>query len=400
MGFWSSVRKAISKIAGDPDAAPSSVTPPTIKLDIPIAMVGARGVGKTSMLTAIWNEFETVFPDPDLQCIPDDRSRRILVRKKQELEKLASGPVGPCPPEAGIQGTADIAIYKLTLHHTPTQAELTITFTDYPGAWLTDVDGPVERQQKVLQAIQDARILLLPIDSPALMELPAYEDIRNDPDSIGYALRDTLKSSPHQDSLVIFSPIRAEKWLQHSDQLPLLQRFEERFRITRGTIGAYAKNDGNVGKVTAKRVASVLCPIQTLGSVHFDRFENGTPLFLRVNAGGYAPVGCDQPLRLALMFMLRDLQVYAEAKEAAAKEKLDKRGTYEKTMGGIRNFLGFPTSKQKEFDHWVSHSASLLESLAKYADSCKPGAGFYLLSGGDLLGMEEVGRWSNTTRRS
>ena len=56
--------------------------------ELKIAMLGPRGVGKTSLLTAMYEQFEDTIGQTDLQLTPDEESNAILQERLGELKGL------------------------------------------------------------------------------------------------------------------------------------------------------------------------------------------------------------------------------------------------------------------------------------------------------------------------
>ncbi|MFM6402355.1 MAG: hypothetical protein ACKPFF_37225, partial [Planktothrix sp.] len=56
--------------------------------EIKITMLGARAVGKTSLLTAMYDQFENTIGQTNLQLIPDLKSNAILQEKLGALKSL------------------------------------------------------------------------------------------------------------------------------------------------------------------------------------------------------------------------------------------------------------------------------------------------------------------------
>ncbi|MGB5714320.1 MAG: hypothetical protein WBM44_25840, partial [Waterburya sp.] len=56
--------------------------------ELKITMLGASGVGKTTLLTAMYEQFESNIGNTNLQLTPDDESAAILQDRLIELKSL------------------------------------------------------------------------------------------------------------------------------------------------------------------------------------------------------------------------------------------------------------------------------------------------------------------------
>jgi hypothetical protein len=349
-------------------------------INFAIAMLGATGVGKTSMLAAMWEQFERVFPDPTLQFIPrDDDTRRKLTARLAELKRLAAGEPGEVDVTKGIQGSRERQDYRLEFHHTTSDASFAVTFTDYPGGWLDDTADEANQAESI---VENARVILVAIDAPAMMELPDHKhEAWNRPRDVSAILTQALRKKLLPDRLVLFVIMRGERWLQRGEGVHLFRAFEKRFdRSMRAIFGHH------------KTVAAAFCPIQTLGAVEFSRYgetekPKPTPLFIKRADQDYAPVDCDQPLRYAMAYMLEVLHRFALAQQDLAKDALDSRPFYERWKDAALGLFGITSAKQQSFETWRGKSAYLLASLQGYAAGCKRTEGFRILQNRQLLGF-------------
>ncbi len=75
--------------------------------ELQITMLGPRGVGKTTLLTALYEQFESNIGSTNLQLTPDDESSAILQDNLVDLKTLLD--VFEARGRMGIQGTEAIA---------------------------------------------------------------------------------------------------------------------------------------------------------------------------------------------------------------------------------------------------------------------------------------------------
>ena len=272
-----------------------SSTQTTLNIPMPmnIPMLGPSGVGKTSLLAAIYDQFDKI---TNLQIKSEDESKKILDNRLEELKSLvkqetikASGgiyPTGVVPPKFLFDIGLSSSYWK-------------IAFQDYPGEFIQDSKNIT----KVEIFLKESTAVLLAIDTPSLMEREGkWHDEINKPDLIRKLFKDAYQNldSPR---LVILALVKCEKYVRNEkDAKKLLecvkQKYENLLSLFRqGTL--------------ENKIAVVITPVQTVGSVIFSRIdtENGKPIFhfhKSTGDGSYSPKDCDQPLRYLFRFLLKN----------------------------------------------------------------------------------------------
>lgn len=298
---------------------------------ITIAMVGPRGVGKTSLLAAMYRELDAELEK--LHCTlvtsPGPTQEHILSRQ-QELENIAVGG-GKITVNAadGVDGTAEQREYTfhLDVSHGG-DPELVLRFVDLPGGWYTG-QGNFGQADELLG---NAHVSLLAVDATALVEGASqsgpgkYHNQINAPKHIREAYKRAL-SRLNEDHVVVLTLIRAETYLQKNPnrEAELFQRAQE----------AYCDLASSLAQNRISQVPIYACAVETVGSLIFNRFSeiNGAPVaeFYRQQGRGYSPSRCAEPLRLALRFGLQ------KAMDEAFKDIAKKRTFFNwlrKTFGG------------------------------------------------------------------
>ena len=351
--------------------------PSNDSLNFNITMLGARGVGKTSMLAAMWNEFDRVCDDPSLQFIPAPDTQHELTQRLAELKRLAAGRDGVVDLSRSIVGTSDIQHYSVEFFHTTSATSFNVVFTDYPGGWLSE--RAVAKTEKIDAVVGQARVILVAVDAPALMMLPDDKhELRNLPTHISATLQRAFRNHDAETRLVMFCLMRGERWLHEQRTHELLERFHQRFYAALKTLKGY-QNSTTV----------VICPVQTLGAVRFAQFDaNDIPIFEKIHDQDYRPVDCDQPLRYSLAYMSKTLSQYAEEQRQYAQDQLKRRGFWEKARDSTLGVFGWKSGKQRDFDAWLHRSTELRRSLRTYARNCKREAPIQLLQSQHLLDIQ------------
>jgi len=317
-----------------------------------ITMLGPSGVGKTTLLTAMYEQFESNIGLTDLQLTPNDESSAILQDRLVELKSMLD--VFEAKDRKGIMGTEAAAgpeslrSFIFGIGKKASTPSLELHFRDYPGGYHTAKAAP-EEKEFVKNLLQKSVAVLIAIDTPALMEQKGkFHERINRPQQI----KDLIKQA-YQDlnspRLVIFAPIKCEKYLTNEQSTKELVN-----NVRQGYAGLL--NYFNSEKVTPW-ITSVITPVQTVGSVVFSRLEVDTqnlPHFyfrkIRHDAQ-YNPQDSEQPLRYLLRFLL----------------KLH----YENRSWGIFDFLR----------DLLKVDEPLKKAINEFANGCKTTKGFAVLKG-------------------
>lgn len=352
----------------------SSFSPP----EFPITMLGARAVGKTSMITAMCDQFDKVCNTPELQLFAaDGETLGVLQQQLINLKAVLAGKKGRLiSPRAGIAGSSDHVAYRLTLRHTSTNTSLRIVFNDYPGGWL------VERSAEVIELLEAARVILVAIDAPSLMELEddSEHEAMNLPLTISHLLGSALEDNELQ-RLVIFVPMRCEKWVQEPEEWSRLERvFQLRYEKALRTLAGYRGH-----------VAAVFAPIQTLGAVQFVNFKTpadgaGPPSPQFIKTGDkYDPRDCDQPLRYSLRLLFRALNRVAREESENYRDRINQRGFWSRSLWRFKGLFNIPDAEKEQLAAWLARAQEFVNIAQSYADGTKQTPPYRIIQGESLI---------------
>ena len=200
-------------------------------------------------------------------------------------------------PDEGIEGTSNFRKYDFKVAKRGRKGTLTLQFIDYPGGWLEEEASP-NQLSWVENTLRESDGILLPIDSPALMEKAGFwHHSRNRPDFM-YDILQRVFEDLQSPRLLVLAPIRCQLYLQSAAHvLDLLERVEE----------GYSKLLGHM-TYFQDYVAVVVTPVQTLGEIVFNRLSKNEyiPFFHRIAADAqYSTQDTEQPLRFRLRFAMR-----------------------------------------------------------------------------------------------
>lgn len=269
--------------------------------ELKVTMLGSTGVGKTSLLTAMYEQFSSNIGKTDLQLTPDDESSAILQERLIELKSL----LDDFEARGGVQATAgeptDLRSFIFGLGRRGKPPSLQLNFRDYPGGYHLAKTTP-DKRQFIKDLLQECVAVLIAIDAPALMELRGkWNELINRPQQITDIFR-TAYQDLDSPRLVIFAPIRCEKYMQtERTSLELIQRIKEEYR---GLFDLFSSS------ALLPNVVAVITPVQTVGSVIFSRIETKDEFphfrFRKIGHDArYNPKDSEQPLRYLLRFLLK-----------------------------------------------------------------------------------------------
>lgn len=269
------------------DALKKLIEEPTLR----ISMMGPRGVGKTSVLTSIFRESSENIAGSTLYLRAGNATSGLLTSTRLKLsdafesKNAANLPASSTEEqflfEIGRKGRAPSV--KLIVH-------------DFPGEYLTSSDA--NKNEAVSTFIRESNIILVAIDTPYLMEEKGkYNEQKNE---IGLVSDYFIKNADSfKNKLVLFIPLKCELYF-HNDTIE---------NVTREVEHAYGNllpffRDNNI--------ASVVCPIQTLGDIDYtNMIDNPIPMsgvkkiaqyeFRGANPE-YSPRYCSQPLYYLLTY--------------------------------------------------------------------------------------------------
>lgn len=202
--------------------------------EIPITMLGARRVGKTSFLAATWSAFNKgLFSETSLRLRPDSETSAQLETRLEELMRVAetmklSGEFGIRADQVGAE---KVYTFRLSpsedyiIRKTPV---IKLTFRDYSGELL------VKGRDDVKKWLKESLGTVIAIDAVALMESARenwdwLHDYHNKPDYVAQILDDALGKSK-MAHLVLFVPIRCEEYLRRDGGDELIDRIKSSYQ--------------------------------------------------------------------------------------------------------------------------------------------------------------------------
>ncbi|MBD2596022.1 hypothetical protein H6G74_17065 [Nostoc spongiaeforme FACHB-130] len=319
--------------------------------ELKILMVALRGIGKTSLLAAMHEEFNKTFERANLQTWMDDTNtlraieecKAILKNIDPRLKKQVT-PTQPKENPWNDQGF----YFELGSNG---KKFMKLRFTDPSGEYFNP-HATSEQKNYIKQQLNQCDAIVIPIDATALMqkktgkvsygEIGTWHEEKNNSQRITQLLKDAF-SKVQSPRLVILAPMKCETYTRTArDAESLLYHL----KIAYSELLDFLKSDSLINNV-----AVVVTPVQTIGNVIFSHYKTDENNFTKfyyhktpINAP-YEPKDGEQPLRYILLFLIN---VYLENKKnilVKEKENLEK---FETNLGVEKYHLEIA---KQEFDN-------------------------------------------------
>jgi GTPase SAR1 family protein len=297
--------------------------------ELNIIMVAPRGVGKTSLLAAMHEEFDKTFDSAGLTTWTTDGKtldaiedcKRLLQNMDYRLQRL----VDPTPPQLDPWDDEGF-VFEVG---SGGRKFMRIRFTDPSGEYFKPT-ATADQKEYIREQLNECDAIIIPIDSTALMEkktgrtknteLGAWHEEKNDPARITKLLKDAYAGLA-RPRLVILAPLRCETYMKtDQDASDLLEHVKIGYR----ELLDFFKQDEQYHKL-----AVVVAPVQSIGHITFSHaesidgftrfFYNKVPL-----DAPYAPKDGDQPLRYVLRFLLNVFNEGRKLELKRAKQDLQR----------------------------------------------------------------------------
>lgn len=273
-----------------------------LRMTLNVCMLGARGVGKTTVLTAIFDETrgaKGLAGTSKIVVTPKADTRKILANRKDELLEIFDEK--RIFSNGGIKATPGASPYYFEFGILGQQPCVDLNITDFPGEFLhTDPDF-------VNKSLAESSAIMIAIDTPYLMEEDGkHNDVKNQVSLIYNYLKDNLKEIT-DSKLIMFVPLKCEKYFYQRKMQEVKEQIVKHYA---DIIELYKTND---------KVSMVITPILTLGDVEFSHFEPGEefPIAIYKFRGEFpkfSPRFCTQPVYYLLSFTVNR---YMENRDSA-----------------------------------------------------------------------------------
>lgn len=258
-------------------------------MELNMCMLGARSVGKTTVMTAIFDDSRSSngLSKSKIVLMAKDDTRKELLAKKLSLQEVFDERKDVV--EAGIAASSAVHTFNFEMGLLGRTPCINFNVIDYPGEFIQS------NQEFVNEQIAKSSVVLIAIDSPYLMEQNAeYNEERNQVSFIYNYLKENIDA--FSNKLIMLVPLKCEKYF-----------YEDRMNELNARVKDCYEDIINLFENTVN-VAMVITPILTMGGVEFERFElkDGKPIarytFIKDNPQ-FSPMFCIQPMYYMVSFI-------------------------------------------------------------------------------------------------
>lgn len=228
-------------------------------LKVQVMMVGGRRCGKTTILAAMKSNFEEQFAKTRLTVsFGDLDTLEVLEAKNNEIADYFLGAESRTfSPDSNP--TEDMMRYTFSIGIAEKRGKIKVDFVDYPGEWLTDK----EHKNDLLDCMKNTQAVIVAIDTPHLMEEDGrFNEYRNFCRRTGEMLKMALEETPATRRLILFVPLKCERYLNDEKMEEVCAKTEE----------SYVELIRYLARSQKKSEVAVT-PIFTLGGAEFSHFE-------------------------------------------------------------------------------------------------------------------------------
>lgn len=323
------------------------------KVPMKVCMMGPRAVGKTTILTAIFNDTqENLGVTTNLMLRAEGDTHAELIKRKHYLDAIFSNRIQITDkPSAGLAATSTVNTFDFSFGLKGKEPRIDLEVKDFPGEYV------LERPRVVTQFIEESAAVIIAVDTPHLMEEDgAFCEIKNR----GSIITDFFRNQPiNGEKLILIVPLKCERYFYSNRMSEVLSRVEAKY----SDLILLFKSRGDI--------ACAVTPILTLGGVEFDSFKrdssqgiavlhNGYPqeaiYRFREKDARYAPSFCVQPLYYTLSFLSAQ---YSRAKK--------KRRFIDRILSSFYNLF---ESDEELFDEILKMEKNRKTDLPGYSVEC------------------------------
>lgn len=231
--------------------------------DVNVIMLGGKRVGKSTILAGI---IETLGLSGSLSShfICEDSTdygvygKFSIKEKYKNLKALLRHRSEETIFMTRGLGDSKIQKYNLALRLSDKPGKLMVDFYDVPGEFTNP--QKLEFQSEMLPLISDCDVFIVGIDTPYLMECPrSVNDAHNRITDLEVALQNIIVKDSIDLKMVMFVPLKCEKWLQNGEIYKVVSKVEECYDTLLSTLSAYPS-----------MVVSIL-PIATVGGIRYKK---------------------------------------------------------------------------------------------------------------------------------
>ncbi len=269
-----------------------------------IAVIGMKKTGKTSLLAAMHDQLSRIHSLSELKLDSVDTASKMQILLEKMLIDNSAKKSSPNKP---LNNKIDQELYRYRVAPLDNDIVLILEILELERVAL--VDDEKSYIEKTVDLIRTSNVLVLTIDSPALVEQNGrWHETINKARIVTDCFKRAFNSETNEskNKLVLLAPVKCEYYVHGGDYHNLLAMVQ---RLYGGLF--------NLLRFLEKHVALAITPVQTLGHIHLGGVlenDEGQPEFLfeqHPEQLTYSPRDADQILAYILSFVLLDfLKIY------------------------------------------------------------------------------------------
>lgn len=176
---------------------------------INVLMCGGRRTGKTSIMSAMQRDMQSLFADGSIVLNMMDRSGELALYQRKQRRIFSTQNLDKLSYYDEMDATDQETNYpcKITLRG-DYQSPIELNFKDIPGEWFVKP----EFEEKILELITQSQILVIAVDSPHLVEEDGrFHDVYNRVTELTTAIIRSFQGNSLY-RLILFVPLKCERY--------------------------------------------------------------------------------------------------------------------------------------------------------------------------------------------
>lgn len=297
--------------------------------DIQVMMLGARRVGKTSVLASMVNQFNEVTGKTNLVLTKENGGKEVDDALNNMKRYFIHNPACYEPaPNMDTDGTSGFNYFdlKLGIYGKKERGTRKIRFKDCAGEWITNYTNG----EQIAAEVEKSDVIIIAIDSVLLMEENGKYNHQNGVEAVTNFIKDNLNpdNNVNDHKMILFVPLKCERYYwQNFDKEGIYYRRRMK-ELTEAIKKSYADLFVFFAKQGNKNHFDVaILPILTIGGIEFYEFEAEpdkkdiltgeikyvycAPSEEKEGSGAspeFKPMYCEQPLIYTLLFECKKIQ--------------------------------------------------------------------------------------------
>lgn len=300
--------------------------------EIQVMMLGARRVGKTSMLASMYNSFSNVAAGTNLamskkggKAVDDSLEHmKALFRSSHMINDAVPG-VSDFSQTQGF----DKIDFMLSIARKKEKPRV-IRFVDCSGEWINNRT----KEDEVGEEIERSEVVIIAIDTVLLIEENGRYNRLNAVQPVTEFIINNMNPDAMVNSkkMVLFVPMKCEKYYHQNNDSGSIFYQKRMTAIVDRIKEEYSQLLNFLTSPNNKKYFTVgILPVITLGGIEFDEFtiDNGKELLTEhiqyryCEPDKFAPEFCDRPLIYSMLFVQKKIfdNYYAKAYDANKGKK-------------------------------------------------------------------------------